>query len=330
GYSRGLFVGLRSGIDLLTGLLPFAWVYVLFGVLVGWLSGRIFRLIKSRSVLWRDMPGFVLSILGFAGGVVFLFLFLWGFNYGRIPVEKQLGLTPDTLQLDTLRAELEAQTLFIEKLRAEIPGATDSALDARFLRPDAEAYMRANLCRVLSENGFPTPGRVRARCLYPPGLLLRISTAGVYIPFTGEGHIDAGLHALQVPFVMAHEMSHGYGFGDEGTCNFWAWLACVTADDPFIRYAGALHHWRSLAGNYRFYQEEAYAKFFEEKIPPGVKNDLRAIYQKMAQYPDVFPRLRDAIYDSYLKAQGIKEGIANYERGMMLIRAWQKRHPGEQ
>ncbi|MCB0582976.1 MAG: DUF3810 family protein, partial [Phaeodactylibacter sp.] len=72
---------------------------------------------------------------------------------------------------------------------------------------------------------------------------------GLYFPFTGEGHIDAGLHPLQKPYVMAHELAHGYGFGDEGTCNFLGYLACIGSDDPVIAYIGHLNYWRTLAAD---------------------------------------------------------------------------------
>jgi hypothetical protein len=153
---------------------------------------------------------------------------------------------------------------------------------------------------------------------------LRISTAGVYIPFTGEGNIDPGLHYLQLPFVMAHEMSHAYGFGDEGTCNFLAYLACTQSEDLFLKYVGHLYYWRYVASDYREFQPEAYKDFFET-LPVGVKSDLAAIRQEMDKYPDIFPAVRDAAYTAYLQAQGIQEGLKNYDRVIMMVHAWKKR-----
>ena len=176
----------------------------------------------------QKLGGFTFSLFAFLGGIIFFFLLFWGFNYGRVSVEKQIGLTPKPLKIKELKAELDAQTILITQLRNALPNITDSAINHTFLPRNLENLVREDLKKILSENGFPTPGNVRGRLLKPKGLLLRINTAGVYIPFTAEGHIDAGLHPLQLPYVMAHEMSHGYGFGYEGTCNFWAWLACST------------------------------------------------------------------------------------------------------
>ena len=324
-YSRGFFVFFRKAVDSFTQLIPFPLVYLLFFILLFWLTINIWEFLIKTGKWYEKLGSFTFSLLALFGGIVFFFLSMWGYNYGRVSVEKQLGLSAKKLMISDLKLELDLQTILINQLRNELPNITDSAITKKLIPKRLEEEIREDLKRILFQNGFPISGNVRGRLLSPSGLLLRINTAGVYIPFTAEGHIDAGLHALQIPYVMAHEMSHGYGFGDEGTCNFWAWLACSTSDNPFIKYAGELSHWRSLAGNYKFYQEEDYANFFKNVLPEGIKNDLRAIYQNMDKYPDLFPKLRNAIYDSYLKAQGIEEGIENYERGMMLIRAWKEK-----
>jgi len=317
-YSRGIFVFIRTVVDFITGIVPFALVYILFVVLVILLIKKIRSVIKDER-RWQTRLGSALfSSIAFAAGVIFFFLVLWGFNYGRVPIEQQMGFETTPLNLEELKMELDSTTKVIAQLRAEIPNITDSSLTKSFLPTELEKTMHTALKDILKQHDYPTPGNVRGRILYPKGLLLRISTAGVYIPFTGEGHIDAGLHPIQLPFVTAHEMSHGYGFGDEGTCNFLAFLACIHSDDSLLRYIGYFSYWRYVASNYRRYEKELYTDFYKEKVPDGVKNDLKAIYREMDKYPDIFPVVRDAVYNNYLKAQGIKEGIQNYSRILML------------
>jgi hypothetical protein len=86
---------------------------------------------------------------------------------------------------------------------------------------------------------------------------------------------------------------------------------------------GELYFFRYVASDYRGYQPEAYKEFYKN-LPEGVKNDLRAIRREMDKYPDIFPAVRDATYNAYLKAQGIEEGIKNYNRVTMLVAAWRK------
>jgi hypothetical protein len=323
-YSRGLFLGIRWAFAALSGWWPFAFVYLLFFGVLGWLGRCLYRFFKSQQSWPKRLWNLLFNALAFVGGVVFLFQFLWGFNYKRIPLEDSMGIAPAPLSIPELRAELDSTTAEVLRIRALLPGAGDSVVPASLVPPHLEKTLRENLKNLLTELGYPTPGNMRGRLLWPKGILLRISTAGVYIPFTGEGHIDPGLHYLQLPFVMIHEMSHGYGFGDEGTCNFLAYLACTRSDDPFLQYVGHLYYWRYVASDYRDFQPDEYAAF-RDCLPQGLRSDLLAIVQEMEKYPDIFPTIRDATYSAYLHAQGIEEGLKNYDRVIMLVHAWRKR-----
>ncbi len=322
-YSRGLFPLIRRGFDALTGLLPFALVYLAVPLLLAALVWQIFRWAKSKNSIGIKLLNALTSLLAFAGGLVFFFLALWGFNYGRTPLEKQIGIEPNPLTVSELRTELESATADVLLHRASLHVSVDSAISAP-AHGDLESEMRRELTSTLQAFGFPTPGKMRGRVLFPKGILLRISTAGVYVPFTGEGHIDGGLHYLQLPFVLAHEMSHGYGFGDEGTCNFLAYLACIRSDNPYLQYVGHLYYWRYVAAEYRGFEPEVYAEF-RKTLPSGLIADLKAIQVEMEKYPDILPAVRDAAYSTYLKAQGIEEGLKNYDRVIMLVKAWRER-----
>ena len=216
------------------------------------------------------------------------------------------------------------ETKELIELRSLITGLPDSIAIQRSNFPeDLEVHLRENLSRTLEEYHYSGSGFVRGRLLRPKGIFLRFSSAGLYWPFVGEGNIDAGLHPIQWPYVMSHEMSHGFGFADEGTCNFWAFLSCSASPHPAVAYAGHLSYWRSLAIQYMRYEPDAYSTF-REKLPRGIIADLNAINQEMQKYPDFAPNLQPSFYDAYLKAQGIPEGMLNYTRVIMLVHAWRQ------
>ncbi|MEL6926376.1 MAG: DUF3810 family protein, partial [Bacteroidota bacterium] len=237
------------------------------------------------------------------------------------PLEQQMGFEAKPVKVSGIQTELDFFTNELSRFREMNFPNKAQALDAGNLPTALEPFMRKEMKALLRDLSFPTPGRVRGRQLQPKGILLRFSTAGVYLPWTGECHIDAGLHPLQKPFVMAHELAHGYGFTDEGSCNFLAFLACIQSDHTFVKYSGYLNYWRYLAGAYRSYYPEEYTGF-RENLPKGVQNDLNEINAYMARYPDWIPELRYVAYETYLKAQGIDEGMENYNRVIMLVTAW--------
>lgn len=326
-YSRGIFLGVRWSIDYLLAWFPIPLIYVFFLVVIGlfiykcrllWNSTAT-RLVKT----FRFLTGFIAGI----GILLFLFFFLWAFNYDRLPIEQHLEIKPEPLSVDELREELELETEELIRLRASIEGITDSAITEVLLPKDLEGQLRAGLVKWLADNDYPTTGRVRGRMLYPKGIFLYFSSSGLYFPFTGEGHVDAGLNALQRVYVMTHEMGHGYGFGDEGTCNFLAYVGTIDSDNPLIAYLGRLGYWRTVAVNYLRHERESY-QAFRKTLPAGIIADLNAINQNLQAYPDIMPQFRYYAYDSYLKAQGISEGMANYSRVIMLVHALRAKKRG--
>lgn len=323
-YSRGLFQLIRVFFDTTFGLLPFPSLYLFLSVL---LLGLFLNAKKSyhSTLSWKEKGlKFLFSLLSFCSALIFFFLILWGYNYGRIPIEKQLSFVPSPLQYEELLHEFETVSQELIQARLSIPNSDEKVLPAGLFHSKAEDSIRVDLENWMSDNNFPVYGKVRGRLLLPKGILLSISTAGVYLPWVGEGHIDAGMYAVQLPFVIAHEMSHGYGFTDEGTCNFIAYNALKQSKNSFFRYSGILGYWYYLSSAVRKLDAEKYSAFYQT-LPMGIQNDHKKIREYLNKYPDIMPRFRDAAYDQYLKAQGIEEGMKNYSRVIMLQAAWRKK-----
>ncbi len=322
-YSRGLFVVVRSLIDYTFGWLPFPSLYLFVGWLLYLAAKGVYRWRAGEGHIGQKLKGLLIWWLGFLGWGVFLFLLLWGYNYSRLPIEQELGLQLKPLSTDELRRAMYQEADALKVLRAKIPGAGTEALGREHFPENLEEVLRAEQEAWLHSHGYPAPGRVRGKLIYPKGVFLRFSSAGLYFPWTGEGHVDAGLHPIQQVGVMAHEMGHGFGFGDEGTCNFLAYVTCFHAADPAIAYAGRLDYWRTLAANYLRVDRDGY-RTFRESLPLGIQADLDAINATLMAYPDILPSFRYLLYNSYLKAQGIEEGIQNYNRVLMLVKAWKE------
>lgn len=322
-YFKGIFQIIRSIYDYTLGWIPFPMVYILFFVVVQIIYQFLkFKGFRSASGLAAKLWSIILPILSLVGAVIFFFYFLWGFNYQQTNLSKQLDLPK--VKADTTELYNEA-VFFLDKLQELREEISQDTLPLTFEKVpnDLEVQIRNNLENILSNWDIPTGGRVRVRELYPKGILLRISTAGVYIPFVFEGHIDAGLHPVQYPFTMAHEMSHGYGLADEGTCNFTGFVACMASDDPFIQYSASMSIWRYMANNIRRGSPRLYKKLMRD-ISPNVRTDLIAVMDEMDKYPDIMPKVRDVVYDTYLKSHGVAGGLSNYSKVVEMTMAWKK------
>ena len=327
-YARGLFTLLRPLWDHTIARVPLPLFYV-FWVLVAALlirEGFRFRSIhRSFAARGKRRAAGVIAtrLLLYGCFLVTAFLWGWGFNYGRVPVEDQLRFATFEPPLDELRLRVYGTGTELSQLRSQLTTDTLALPDAVY-PADWEATIRPLVARALLRHDCPAPGSPRAWQLAPAGILLRLSTAGVYWPWAGQGNIDAGLHPLEKPAVMAHELAHAYGFGDEGTCSFWAYLAGRETADPLLRYAFELAYWRQLAGQLRYADPEGYLEWRRTELDPGIRNDLEAIYTNGEKYRDIAPALRDATYNAYLKAQGIDEGLLNYNRVVRLVEGYRR------
>ncbi len=324
-YSRGFFQGVRWVFDVGLGWLPFPLTYLFFGYLIWHLSKGFYTLVFTKAIpLKKRVFQSIIQVFTFVCGIIALFYALWGFNYNRIPITQQLSIPSITLTEADIKDALEVQTKLVLDLRKSIQPDSSQVIDAAVSSGSTEGAIRSAVVSQLKALGYPTTGAPRGRQPFWDGFLLRFGAAGIYNPFTGECNIDQGLYFLTKPYNLAHEFCHGYGFGDEGTCNFLAYIALEQAQDPFLRYSAAFDFWRELAGAYRHLQPDLYADF-RKALPAGLIGDLEAIYRQNDRYPEFFEVFRYKAYDHFLKAQGISEGMQNYSKVIPLVLAWRER-----
>ena len=326
-YSRGLFLWVRRIIDNTIAWFPFPLLYVFYLVLIIWAIRQLIKTNWKQLFTLKGIGNWLLSVAAFTGGVLFFFFFLWGFNYGRIPLVQQIDLKAEPVELADLKKELEQKTIEVLAARKELDAIGATVLADELLPSTIENLCRSAVEKTLLEMNYPIAGKVRGRILPTKGILMRFSSSGVYWPFVGEGNIDGGLHPLQQPFTLCHELSHGYGITNEGVCNFLAYVAAQNSDNAYVRYSGLLCYWRYIAIAYQRFAYEDY-QAFRATLPKGFLADLDVINESLDRYPDILPKLRYAAYDAYLKSQGISEGMKSYSSIIMLVRAWEKQEKG--
>lgn len=318
-YYNMLFIPLRNVYDYTLGWSPVPFIYTIVLIIV------FIRIRKIRIRYYHEerrnknvsTGNRILKSIRLVLNAIALFYLLWGFNYYRIPMADSLGWS--AMEVDSMKLinEFNEVSQQIQQQRMRLSHDTT----AYIYQPDMvvlEDSIRNRLIQVFDAFSLPHPGRVRVRALQPQGSLLVFSTAGIYIPYTMEGHFDKGLHTLQWPFTMAHEMSHGYGITDEGECNLLGLLACLRSSDDYIRYSGLLGYWR-----YLYYEVSlcyyGYAEQVHANLSKSVRADLNAVRLNLDRYPELFPEIRDYIYNSYLEVHGVESGLDSYQHLVPLM-----------
>jgi uncharacterized protein DUF3810 len=140
----------------------------------------------------------------------------------------------------------------------------------------------------------------------------RAAIDGMTDPFFLEIIVNTDVLPFERPFVVSHEWAHLAGYADESEANFVAWLTCVRGD-PLAQYSGWLVAYEQAI---RVLPREARRTL---ALDPGPQEDLRAA---AARYAKSSPVVRDAardVYDRYLKANRVAEGIDSYEAVLRLM-----------
>jgi hypothetical protein len=274
---------------------------------------------KTTSII----PGVFRGTINFSGWIIFFFLFLWGFNYHRIPLYSQLSLTPEPMSLASTLEEMKLTETDLRKFRSELAGKPAQLFYSGNFRK-WEKRLREEMKAILTELDYSMPGDPSVKPLYPEGFMRRMGIFGIYFPFTGEGYLDPSLHPIEKVFTLAHELAHGFGITDEGEANFVAWLVCSSSSDPFLRYAGELKLLRYQLNDLYRMDREAYEQFVET-IATEIRADIREIQQDNLRVQPYFRELSRKSNDLYLKTQGVKAGVKSYAELPMLARAWRTR-----
>ncbi len=314
-YSRGVFAGYRVVWDHTISLLPFGVIYVVILFALLYPLSSFFNKSSFKTKWWLLTKRLIMLV----SLAILMFYWLWGFNYKRQSFRSIVDLSSSRPDVTYVLDEYCRVTDSLIAIRTELNVA---GVDSFYV---SEQQLKNDLKRAYQVMGLPTYGNVRARKIRPKGSLLHISTAGVYLPFAGEGHIDAGLHPITHPFTMMHEMSHGYGWTGEDVCNFLALMAAINSEDLQVRYSGYFGYWRYLRSQV-FQIDRADFDLFYRAVPPEVLKDYQDINTYAQRYKDIMPELRDLFYDRYLKSHGISSGLINYSQMIVLTHEWKAQH----
>jgi hypothetical protein len=263
---------------------------------------------------------FLANLITLVALTLVIFYNTWGYNYFRMDVTEKSGLQNNGLNRDELIREIEwAEERIILLYKEDLSIPSRDSIDKNQL----ENEIRENVAAIMNDFGYFSEISPRIRILEPKGLLMRIGAAGVYLPFSSEGHIDAGLHKIQYPYTMAHEMSHAYGLAQEDACNFTAFIACIHSDNDWFHFSALFAYWRYLMAELSRTDTVLFENQYAD-APEQLLIDLMEVRKNSARYPDYFPEFRDAFYDRYLKTQGIQEGITSYNKMVNLVSEWRK------
>jgi uncharacterized protein DUF3810 len=308
-YSNNIYHFWQSWVTALSNLAPFTFLDVLvlgFIALVIWRIARLVKLARTDGVLNAIWEGSA-RLIRTASLLVLIFLAMWGLNYRRTPLSEKVGLAvPSMEELKTVISDANA---LAARLRPppinDYPGFVDVT---RMLQDP----LNASLAR-LQRQPLLAVGRPKYSLLLTP-FFTRAGVNGMLNPFGLEAIIHPDLLPFERPFTVAHEWAHLAGAADEAEASAIGWLACMNGP-PELAYSANIYLiveagnalpapvWREL----------------NQKLDAGIRTDLDALaHRQQRENPEV-QRTAFRVYDQYLRANRVDDGVASYSRSLSLI-----------
>jgi hypothetical protein len=302
-YSRRIFPVIQTAITPITNVVPFALADVAAIAALILIGLWLYRSSRRSGVLRALLFG-VAPLGTWAAAAYLVFLVMWGFNYRRVPLEQKLEFDRGRVTHDAVRrlGENAARMLNTTYDSAHAPRQDGPTLDAAFAT--AERMLGAPRRAVL---GVPKTSLLQ-------WYFRMAAIDGMTVPFFLEVIVNPDVLPFERPFVLAHEWGHLAGYASEDEANLIAWLACLQGDG-LARYSGWLAIYEHASGSLSRADRVALAKL----LAPGPRADLEASAARFARSSPVVRTAARDVYDSYLRANRVEEGIESYTAVVRLI-----------
>jgi hypothetical protein len=300
-YSRGAYLTVQNVVTSVTNASPIALLDIALVLLA------LVAIAGFRRRWKRDGPATAairgLASLALLAAIAYLwFLALWGLNYRRLPLETKI-------EFDAARITPGAARQLGELAVTHLNGYREQRLAMAGAKPLEHAFAEA---QAMLGHAPAVPGVPKKSLL---GFYFRTAAIdGMTDPWFLEIIVNDDVLPFERPFVTAHEWAHLAGYAHEAEANFVSFMTCMQGDAA-QRYSAWLavyeHVWSVLPRRDR---GELAARLAEEP-----RNDLRAM---AARYEKSTPVVRNAardVYDGYLRANRVKEGIASYTGVVRLL-----------
>jgi hypothetical protein len=115
--------------------------------------------------------------------------------------------------------------------------------------------------------------------------------------------------------VIAHEWAHLAGFATESEASFVAWLTCMHASES-AKYSAWMQMYLETSGDL----DDEMRSDLTRRLAALPREDLADLYRQYQR--QVWPATRDAgreVYDRFLKANRVQQGIRSYDEVVRLV-----------
>lgn len=307
-YSNGIYPIISTFFRRLLGWIPISIGDILYLLLILIILRWIWLLIQTHM---SPLIEHLYRLGAFISVIFFAFHLLWGFNYYRVPLQQNLGIT----SLEYTQEELIATTQqHIDKLNEihHVLVINDSlAVEIPYKRREIYRMSSTTYKHLLIDSidfSFKRKS-IKNSLLSTP--LSYMGFSGYLNPFTGESQVNKKIPKTIFPLTTCHEMAHQLGYASEGETNYIGYLACADNVDMYFRFSGELTAVQHLLYSLAQIDKEMYKTYFG-KLNIGMQKNIQKNHDFWDSYQTPLEPFFKRFYDAYLKANRQEEGIQSY------------------
>ena len=313
-YSNGLYFYISHFLRITLGWIPISVGDILYGILIILILKWFWNKRKTWDLLWKDN---LLHILSALSVFYFVFHFLWGLNYYRVPLFEKMNIQKEYSDADLLyfTQKLIAKTNAIQLQLTK----NDSAKvvfpysQKKVFKMNLNGYENLAKQYPFFEYSYPS---IKKSIISLP--LSYMGFGGYLNPFTNEAQVNYLGPMYTFPMTTNHEMAHQMGFGSESECNFIGFLASVKNDNLYFQYSGYSAALRYCLGNWKVRDEKVLGQLLKT-IHPGILANYQESKDFWKQYDTIIDKGFHAFYDQFLKANQQKDGLDSYSKFVDLM-----------
>ncbi|MDQ3683632.1 MAG: DUF3810 domain-containing protein [Bacteroidota bacterium] len=327
-YTYGFYPFISSFLRLLLGWIPFSMGDVLYTIAVIYFVIKVWNLLRSLAkrrakeyfsqVLFTKYLMLVLCIYIF-------FNLLWGLNYNRQGIAKELALDVQPYTRDDLYrlTYLLQQRLCIYGDKVDSIKRLSLNRNKNMFKEGVTAYQQAQKKFPFLNYKYPS---IKASLYTPLGHLFGFT--GYYNPFSAEAQIKTTIPVFLKPFVLCHEIGHLLGYAKENEANFVGFLTSKNSDNIEFRYSAYFNMW--LYGNRELSKFDLQqAKLFHLTAHEQVKKDYHSYQRYIYDNKNVVEPFVSLFYDNYLKMNNQPKGARTYNEVTAWLIAYLKKYGPE-
>lgn len=322
-YSTGIYPYISDFFRYTIGWLPFSVGDILYAFTVSWLLYSLTRIVQ---LLWTRNITRAYLVKKFQSALLFFlityvaFNVLWGINYNREGITKQLGLQVGQYSTQDL---LELNRLLLKKVNENKTAITRHS---RFDFTEPELYERAQKAYALAHKKFPflqyQTSSIKSSLWGWMGSY--VGFAGYYNPFTGEAQVNTSIPSFLQPFTACHEIAHQLGYAKENEANFVGYLSATSSQDSLFLYSTYLDLFLYAERNL-YTVDSVAAHSMVKQLLPSVRQDLKEWSDFHIRHRNFVEPFIRWLYDKFLQNNEQPAGVLTYDEVTGFLIAYHKK-----